>query len=293
MADTSKPMDGNPDQQIWSAITVFERILQTIPDDRVALEALVLAYEQIGDLARACEHLVQLAEVILREGDRTAAESNLPRLLRYRDMHPAVSEVAGRIERLLAAPTAVRAVPETGEPGPLMQVNDVAEDELAFAWMLFEAEQLTSEEYSAIIEDLTELSVTDNPGTLSILHALRDRGSKKIESIMEFAAARAGTPFIPVSAFEVQPALVNLLPMEFVIRQGAVVFEQIGPTLLVALLNPFRQTLRKGIENQLGRTCHFYLTDPSEFEQFLRAVQSRKTTDTADAAATAPAAAQP
>ena len=44
-ADNKKDLEA----EIWNAINAFEQMLEAMPNDRVSLEALSHAYEQIGD----------------------------------------------------------------------------------------------------------------------------------------------------------------------------------------------------------------------------------------------------
>ena len=69
--------------QVIEAVSFFEQILQTMPEDRVALEVLSQAYEQAGDAAKACDLLARLARVIERDGDVDAAKALRSRLAMY------------------------------------------------------------------------------------------------------------------------------------------------------------------------------------------------------------------
>ena len=286
MPETRQPSANDPESQIWASITVFEQILENIPDDRLALEALALAYEQIGDLSRSCEFLARLAEVVLREGDRAAVESTLQRLQRYRDLNPVIGERAQTLEQFLARTGTTGAAAGATLQSEVEELGAVADDEMSFAWHLKEAGRLTDGEYAAVVEDLSELSASEAAVTLSVLHVLRDQVSPKFEATLEYAATTSGSAFVPVSAFDPSPAVAGLLPMDFIIRQGVLIFEQIGQELLVAVLNPFRKAFFLELERRLGRKCHFYLTDPLEFDNALHALQAKKTSDAADAAAT-------
>ena len=57
------------EEEIWSAISAFEQILEAMPNDRASLEALAHAYEQIGDQTRGLDYLIRLTQVVLEEGD--------------------------------------------------------------------------------------------------------------------------------------------------------------------------------------------------------------------------------
>ena len=63
--------------------------------------------------------------------------------------------------------------------------------------------------------------------------------------------------------------LAHLLPEAFMVGRGAIVFEMLGREYLVAVLNPFNQSLRADVQQLCGRPCHFYLTKASEFDNAL------------------------
>jgi hypothetical protein len=273
--------------QVWSAIAAFEQIVQTIPNDRVSLEALSNAYEQVGDLARSRDYLVRLANVVVDEKDRDAAELLRERLLRYAESDETVKQAGARIEAYLAAGPAETKVGTPGEGAPASvedrkgpaeperSTSQVA-SELSFAWTLFQAGELSQEEYATVAQDLSETSVARTNVTVSVLHVLQDRGNRNVERIVAFAARETGTPMIPLSLFDVQDAAAKLLPIDFVIRQGVIAFESMGSDVLVVVLNPYNLALRRKVEAIVGKTCHFFLTLPLEFDAAMERLGKRE-----------------
>lgn len=270
------------ENQIWNAIAAFEQIVETIPDDRVSLEALSHAYEQVGDLARAREYLVRLADVITTEKDLEAAALLRERMSNHADDNK-VRAAAQRLDTLLSAGKPAREFDVTAEPGgkapakaadhETKRKNEETERrgahvaaELAFAWSLFEAKQLNQEEYAQIAQDLSEVSTSQTPVTISVLHALHDRTHRNLSNIIAYASRESGTPVIPLALFDVQEPNFQLLPQEFIIRYGAMVFEMMSKDALVVVLNPFNKNLRAEVEKLCGKRCHFLLTTPADFD---------------------------
>ena len=264
------------ENEVWSAIAAFEQIVQTIPDDRVSLEALSHAYEQIGDLARARDYLLRLVDVVLNERDREAAELLQERLALFAASDPAAKEVEARLEQWLASDkpggkTYVVAG-EKGAPVALAAADDAEHRsahvtaELSFAWTLFQAGELNQEEYAQVAQDLSEISASKTPVTVSVLHVLHDRGNRNVERIVGFASKDSGVPIIPLSLFDIQEAVLSMLPREFMVRSGVMVFELMGKEALVVLLNPYDRGLQASVETMIGRKCHFFLSLPSEFD---------------------------
>lgn len=272
--------------QVWSAIAAFEQIVETIPNDRVSLEALSHAYEQVGDLARSRDYLVRLANVVVDEKDRDAAELLRERLVRYAASDEAVRQAEARIEAYLAAgqPEAkVITLSEDAAPAaqdrkkaaePERSTSHVAA-ELSFAWTLFQAGELTQEEYATVAQDLSETSAGHGDVTVSVLHVLQDRGSRNVERIAAFAARETGTPLIPLSLFDAQDNALNLLPPDFVTRHSAIAFETMGNDVLVAVMNPYNKAVRRRVEAVIGRTCHYFLALPTEFDTVLERINKR------------------
>ncbi|MFH0879690.1 MAG: hypothetical protein V2A34_08255, partial [Lentisphaerota bacterium] len=142
-------------------------------------------------------------------------------------------------------------------------------NELALAWNLLQAGELTQEEYSNVVHDLSENSSKNIQVPVSVLHVLHDRGYKNQERIMKFLVKDSGLPFVPLMGFDMQKETCKLLPLNFSRHQGAIVFESMGTDLLVAVLNPYDTSLKAEIKNITGRLCHFYLCSAEEYDHTL------------------------
>lgn len=268
---------GKDDSEVWSAIAAFEQILEAMPNDRTSIETLAHAYEQIGDLSRAKEYVLRLANVIVAEQDRDAAGGMLEKVQSYVAEDPAAADVAKKLKELTEK--AQKAKPAKAEPGqreakPVKQEAAAAgvatgfniANELPFAWNLLQANEITQEEYSAVVQDLTDMSGTDATVTVSVLHVLNDRGFKNLGRIVASVAKDCGTPVIALSSFDLQSESFSLLPLDFMIKRGAIVFELFGREALAVVLNPYDKQLMKDVETLSGRKCYFYLTQPFEFD---------------------------
>ena len=99
MADKSKPTQGALEEEVWSAIGAFEQILEAIPNDRASLEALLHAYEQIGDMVRSKEYLMRLARVLIEEGDFSAAGELIERLKAFSSEDPEAEALVTALEQ--------------------------------------------------------------------------------------------------------------------------------------------------------------------------------------------------
>lgn len=266
------------ESQVWSAIAAFEQIVETIPNDRVSLEALSHAYEQVGDLSRARDYLARLANVVIEENDRDAAELLNERFRSFAAIDPVAREAGARIESFLNAGQAqprqfdvsvAPAVPEEKKDDEAESRNAHVASELSFAWTLFQAGELSQEDYAVVAQDLSSISANPAPVTVSVVHALHDRGNRGLDKIMAFAARDSGVPIVPLSAFDVTDSVMSFLPREFMIRYGVLPFELMGSDVLVVLLNPYNTQLRQKVQSLIGRRCHFFMTPPSEFDAMM------------------------
>ena len=266
------------ESQVWSAIAAFEQIVETIPDDRVSLEALSHAYEQVGDLSRARDYLSRLVNVVISEKDRVGAAILQERVVQFAASDPIAQEIQSRLDVFLAVGIApVKSFDLSATlPHPTVAKSDDSEQrsahvaaELAFAWTLFQAGELTQEDYAAVAQDVSSTSANASLMTVSVLHTLHDRGSRSLDRIVVFASRDAEVPVIPLSLFDVQDSAFQLLPREFIVRYGVMVFDVMGNDLLVVVLNPYNKGLRGKVEAITGRRCHYSLTTPAEFDSTL------------------------
>jgi len=273
MADQKKKLDA--ETEVWNAISAFEQIIEAMPEDRLALETLQEAYEKIGDQAQALNYLVRLAKVMLQEGDTAGAIGLQPKLTSLGGKDPAAREILETIQQLQgsAKPPAANtpAAAETRGRAPAKRLD--ISNEMSLAWELAQAGEITQDEYTEVVHDLTENSTKALNSPVTVLHVLEDRQYKHRERILAYLAKSAGMPLITLTAFELQPAAFNLIPMDVMVRQGALAFDQMAKDLLVAILNPFNKDLQENIKAVTGRECHFYLVSAADFETALEKIR--------------------
>jgi hypothetical protein len=263
------------ENQVWTAIAAFEQIVETMPTDRVSLEALSNAYEQVGDLTRSREYLVRLVDVLIAEGDRKAGESIRERVAQFAATDPQAKDAGERLEAMLGAGKPAPKAPDLA-PAPAAGEAAKTEDadlksahvvaELSFAWTLFQAGELSQEEYASVAQDLSEVSAGSAVVSVSVLHVLHDRASRSLDRVIAFASRDSGTPIVPLDLFDVPEAAFSLLPVEFMVRYGTVVFALMGNDVLAIVLNPYNKQVRAKVEQTTGKPCHFYLATPAAFD---------------------------
>ncbi len=279
------------DDELFGAILAFEQILEAMPDDHTSLETLWHAYEQIGDLSKARDYMLRLARVVCAEQDAEAAASILPavresagddpdmetaELINVLDVLQSTSgaqasgagrggasaDDAGASDKSADAQATITPVKREA----LARGFSIA-DELSFAWTLLEMNELNQDEYSGVVQDLTEMSSSEGASTVSVLHVLEARAFKNLERIIGLVSRACGTPFIVLDSFDLQLESIRILPLEFCQRRGAIVFESIGKLPLVVIMNPYDKQLKADVEAVAGCECSFFMALPSDFDR--------------------------
>lgn len=283
------------DDELFGAILAFEQILEAMPDDHTSLETLWHAYEQIGDLSKARDYMLRLANVICSEQDAVAAKDILAAIREAvgDNSDDESAELIAKLEEL-STDSATEVMPQddeqTGadeegkekESAPVVEMSGKKKealqrgfsiaDELSFAWNLLEKNELSQDEYSAVVQDLTEMSASDSSATVSVLHVLEARAFKNLERIMGLVSKECGTPIVSLDCFDLQLETVRLLPLEFMQRRGALAFESLGKVALVVVLNAYDRQLKTDVETLAGVPCNFFMALPSDFDLALSKV---------------------
>ncbi|MDF7801278.1 hypothetical protein P4C99_17500 [Pontiellaceae bacterium B1224] len=255
------------------SISMLEQILEVMPQDIDALKALYNANLQSGNPARSFEYLNRIIDVAANLGDPDLFEYLQNELPRFEETHSA--EVAAhqvRIRTLFGVHKINKKVLEPAKapsekPDPSSEV-DISE-ELALAWRLYQENQISQDEYSSVLHDLTEVSSKELDVPVSVLHVLNDRGFSNLTRIMAFVANRSGLPYISLFNFELDERAANALPPSYSMHEGLLPFGYLGNDLLVAVLNPFNTDLIEKAEKESGHRCHVFLVEPDDYDAAL------------------------
>lgn len=259
------------EESLADSIAMLEQILEVMPQDADAITALYSAYCKTGKTEEAFEYLSRLIDVCIGGDDTSQIAFIRSELARFENDYP--SEVSAQNARLRMLEDAVvpsgkgRYVPSEESPSSGMgsKEKDISE-ELALAWRLYEEGQLTQEEYSSVLHDLTEVSskVLDVP--VSVLHVLNDRGFTQINRLMNHLSNRSSVPAVLLSNFELSEEVAKALPIELAAHDGALPFAFLGDDLLIGVLNPFNHLLVEKVESISGHRCHTYLVGPEDYD---------------------------
>lgn len=266
----SEPMDRENLQQ---TAVMLEQILEVMPDDLFTLRAL---YETLLKL-----ELPEKALASLNQLDERARAANNQEMIafvleQYASIVDDVPEVQKRMDRLRAFGAEIAGVQEAKpveKPAAGGARADI-EAEMALAWDLFQDEQLSQEEYSGVLHDLTEMSSREMSVPVTVLHILHDRNFSRFERLLTHLSQKSEVAILPLARFSEREELREILPMSFISHRGALPFSQVGGELLLAVLNPLDKELLRSAESLSGKRCHAYLVTPQEYDE--RLAQIRK-----------------
>ena len=262
------------DENLANSIAMLEQILEVMPQDADALRAVYSAYRKVGQDKEAFDYLCRIIDVYISSGNEDLHLFIQTELDHYESQFP--SEVAAQSERIgtkddtpvHGAGDAVETVDVSNQTVPGMpgkQDTDISE-EIALAWRLYEDNQISQEEYSSVLHDLTEVSSKELDVPVSVLHVLHDRGFTQMNRIMNYMSTRSGVPCINLSGYEISEEVAMALPLEVSAHDGALPFAFMGENLLVAVLNPFNNMLVEKSESAFGNRCRTFLVEPEDYD---------------------------
>ena len=255
------------DARLEEGVRYFEQMLELMPDDRITLEFLVVAYDQLNEHEKSEKAIVMLTNLLLKQGDFAAAEGLLPRLEAIDTDEAKI--LALRVRRLAApGPELVPEAPKELTPAELAEEESqkAAESELALVELLKKNGLVGDDEAKRVCE---QIAATPPGFLVSALAILEKENLEQCERCMAFLADRFSTPPVPVAAFERKPDLLGKFPPELLRVRGAVPYAQIGDAALVATLNPADERLCARLSESMK--CRFYLALPSSVEAWLEA----------------------
>lgn len=275
-AKTSVPSDGKTAEAFTEA---FETILASFPDDVSVLESLVMAYQENGQTERARERALRLGHLLAAQNQWQRVEELVARQLAITPNDP--DFVGLRAEALEAlessSPAAAAVAPKGSQEAELAALQSDIRGELDLGWMLVEGGVITSDQYEKAVESLMEnRSNVMGEGALSLLQELQSVKGMDMDSIVAFLSQKSETPFILLSRYEIDDALVQHIPMKYIRGLSVLPFGRLGKEIMIAVLNPVDQNLRKSLSSYLNTRVHFYFTSPEEFHTAMEAIRNRK-----------------
>ena len=256
------------DARLAEGVAYFEQMLQLMPEDRVTLEFLVVAYEQLGRHEDGQKALVSLTKILIKEHDTAALEGLLPRL--EESDYPEAKALSLKVKMIVApAPDLTPEVPKEMTEGELVEAASAAAvlAECALVDELVDGGIISEEDAGHIKAQIEATPTAGQMFLVSALQILEKENSTALEKCMAYLADRHGTPPVPLSSFDPPKNFLTAFPSIPLRIHGAVPFASIGKDALVAVLNPADEALRTGLSAVMP--CRFYLAMPSSVEAAL------------------------
>lgn len=257
-------------EELQQTAAMLEQILEAMPDDLFTLRALYETSLKLEQPEKAFDCLKRL-------DDAARAAQNVDIIAfvlnQYASIVDDMPEVQKRIDRLKELQRVTDLIEPSEPTQPVAGRKGGIEPEMTLAWELFQDEQLTQEEYSSVLHDLTEMSSREVNVPVTVLHILHDRNFSRFDRLMTHLCRKSGVPIIALSQFEEREELRETLPLDFIKRHGAMPFAEVGDDLLLAVLNPLDRALVDLASEIAGRHCHAYLVSPQEYDQHLAQIK--------------------
>ena len=256
------------DARLAEGVAYFEQMLQLMPEDRVTLEFLVVAYEQLGRHEDGQKALVSLAKILIKEHDTAALEGLLPRL--EESDYPEARALSLKVKMIVApAPDLTPEVPKEMTESEIVEAASAAAvlAESALVDELVDGGIISEEDAGHIKAQIEATPTVGQMFLVSALQILEKENSTTLEKCMAYLADRHGTPPVPLAAFDPPKSFLTAFPSIPLRIHGAVPFASIGKDALVAVLNPADEALRAGLSAVMP--CRFYLAMPSSVEAAL------------------------
>lgn len=276
-------------QQLRETIAELEKFHQAMPEDRQTLEILAVAYGKVGDAAGQVRALGDLAGVLVRQKDWEHARIIAENLRSFKD-DPAAQAAADEAEAALAASGHGSAPAAAGggalRPGTAGLEGQEAIDVWSSTATAAEADIVWDWKDHKVLPDEVCMELLqilmDNPShrgawLVSALGVLEDRHAELSDIAFDAHRKRCRLTPVPVEIMDVQRAVIETLPENYVKIKGVIPFGKIAGELLVAIMNGVDKDLRKEIEALAGMPCHFYLMHPRSWFAISRALYGDET----------------
>ena len=270
MADEIKKDEPEHLEQV---VETLEQILEVMPEDYVTLHTLYETFVKLQQPEKAFEYLARLADFVTHSQSVEGVNFVLQQYEAIGDLGPEVEARKAQL-RVLQAELAGETVDHMPKDTAEGSAPQNMESEMALAWDLFQEEQLTQEEYSNVLHDLTEMSSRTVDVPITVLHVLHDRQFSRFDRLMTYLCNKSGVPIILLSSYEENEELNDALPLDFLTQRGVLPFASIGDDLLVAVLNPCDKTLVRDAEQAAEKRCHAYLVSPDEYDRRLASIKT-------------------
>jgi hypothetical protein len=302
MTATAPTLSGEEQEQLQQTIEMFEVIVQASPQDCQSLEILKDAYNRLGRQPEAMQTTRRLADTYRDLGQFSQAFLEYEWLLQKEPSNMEVMAAMGEIEEKLLKETQARKgkAPKPSAPGQKFDYSTLNVD----AGTLITTEQTqrggaakegragggTGDDGSEVLsrfliqnrivpEDVVTASldrvekknVTRGPNALavSLLDEISRRADIEMEVLLSGILDRSKFAYIPLEYYEVDRAVVRMLPEDITLGRLIVPFDVMSRTLMVAMANPFDGEGKEMVQQLLDYNIQWHIASPAAISKVL------------------------
>ncbi len=275
-------------QQLLRTVEMFEAITDSQPEDYQSFEILKEAYNKLGrqpeslriskKLASIYVNLGQISQAILEyEGILQECPDDANAVAALRDLEAKTSKI--NTPASTAAPSLAedsKPTPSAGAPAGAPTAIDMdalaEESDCALATALGAEKILTPQAAVPLLQKLKSLRAnkTDRTHALSLCQLMADEQYAKLDDILTVLCDKSGLPYLPLSIYDVDRDIANLLPEALCWELCLVPFDQISRSVLIATTNPFAQQVRQRITSLVNQNVFWYISSPAEITAALQ-----------------------
>ncbi len=306
LSTVAPPLSSEEQEQILQTIEMFEVITQANPQDCQSMDILKDAYQRVGKLPEALAITRKLADTYVDLGQYSAAMLEYEGILQKDagnvEVLARLAEVEEKLQKTGQLKPPVEAAPPTlgidldfkavvSGGGTLMATNATlradggAGKRLAFDQMAALADdgneplakfliqhRLASEEIvSSALERVHKKNkdLAPNVIAVSLIDEICRRGSIEVDTVLAGIVDRSKFAFIPLQYYDVDRAIVKMLPDTLTIGRLIVPFDVLSRTIMIATANPFDAVGKEAVQQLLDYHVQWHLAPPQAIVKVL------------------------
>jgi hypothetical protein len=104
---------------------------------------------------------------------------------------------------------------------------------------------------------------------MSLIDEICRRGSVEMDTLLSGMLDRSKFAYIPLEYYEVDRAIVKMLPEEITLARLIVPFDVMSRTLMVAMANPFDAEGKETVQQLLDYNIQWHLASPTAINKVL------------------------
>ena len=307
LSTSPPPLSSEEQEQILQTIEMFEVITQANPQDCQSMDILKDAYQRVGKLPEALAITRKLADTYVDLGQYSVAMLEYEGILQKDPGNAEVVARLAEVEDKLEKSGQLKPAPQTSPPpangidldfqtvvsggGTLMATNAtlradgrsgkrLASDQMEaladdgnepLAKFLIQHRLATEEIVSSALERVRKKNKDLAPNVIapSLIDEICRRGSIEVDTVLAGIVDRSKFAFIPLHYYDVDRAIVKMLPESLTIGRLMVPFDVLSRTIMIATANPFDAVGKEAVQQLLDYHVQWHLAPPQAIVKVL------------------------